>query len=60
MLMLITPKPHFIAKATALKHKSNANKDEIKVLEEAVEINEKKHGKVNKLHNKILLGNGFH
>ena len=51
---------YFIAKATALKRKRNENKDEIKVLEEAVEISEKKRCKVNKWHNKISLGNGFH
>ena len=39
---------YFIAKATALKRKRNENKDEIKVLEEAVEISEKKRCKVNK------------
>ena len=39
---------YFIAKATALKCKRNENKDEIKVLEEAVEISEKKRCKVNK------------
>ena len=39
---------YFITKATALKRKRNGNKYEIKVLEEAVEIIEKKHSKVNK------------
>ena len=39
---------YFIAKATALKRKRNENKDEIKVLEEAIEISEKKASKVNR------------
>ena len=41
---------YFIAKTTALKSRRNENKDEIKVLEEAVEISEKKRSKVNKWH----------
>ena len=40
-LMLIPPKPHILL-LTALEHKRNENKDEIKVLEEAIEISEKK------------------
>ena len=39
---------YFIPKATALKRKRNENKDEIKVLEEAIEISEKKASKVNR------------
>ena len=47
--MPIPPKPHIflfppklhIAKATALKRKRNENKDEIKVLQEGIEISEK-------------------
>ena len=33
---------YFIAKAIALKRERNENKDEIKVLKEAIEISEKK------------------
>ena len=43
-----TKASYFIAKATALKRKKNENKDEIKVLEEAIKINEKKRSKENK------------
>ena len=39
---------YFIAKATTLKRKRNENKDEIKVLEEAIEISEKRRSKVSK------------
>ena len=39
---------YFIAKATTLKCKRNENKDEIKVLEEAIEISEKRRSTVNR------------